>query len=251
MLNEKELRVLDTLSEDSWVSGELLANNLKISRTAVWKYIKKLTNLGYEIDSSRKKGYRLIKLSEIHPMIRILKKISLCFQKISYHKVTISTQQEAIKYLFNEKHNIIVFADKQTGGRGHENTNWPSPEGGIYFSAGFLPFKLFQNNLGEITNIFKQAVEYAFNNHQIKIAVSGDDLIINGRKIGGILEEHFSEGDRSVLVVIGVGIYLTNYSEDQESIYSLTGKSLNRWQMLADIIEKSCKNLQEVKGLMF
>jgi len=249
MLNENELSVLYTLEKEDWVSGEILAEHLKISRTAVWKYIKKLENLGYGIDSTRKKGYKLVKLSEMHPVVKILNNKSLCYDKIIYHKVTNSTQQEVIKHLFNEKGNILVFADRQTSGRGHEDSDWLSPEGGIYFSAGFSPFRLFLSDLNKMVNIFKYAVKDAFNNNHIDIDFLGNDILINNRKIGGILEERFSEGDRSKFIVIGVGIYVTKCPSTVESVYSVTGKSLDRWQILADSLKISCENLKLVRGL--
>ncbi|WP_273265545.1 biotin--[acetyl-CoA-carboxylase] ligase [Flexistipes sinusarabici] len=249
MLNENELSVLYTLEKEDWVSGEILAEHLKISRTAVWKYIKKLENLGYGIDSTRKKGYKLVKLSEMHPVVKILNNKSLCYDKIIYHKVTNSTQQEVIKHLFNEKGNILVFADRQTSGRGHEDSDWLSPEGGIYFSAGFSPFRLFLSDLNKMVNIFKYAVKDAFNNNHIDIDFLGNDILINNRKIGGILEERFSEGDRSKFIVIGVGIYVTKCPSTVESVYSVTGKSLDRWQILADTLKISCENLKLVRGL--
>ncbi|AEI14282.1 biotin/acetyl-CoA-carboxylase ligase [Flexistipes sinusarabici DSM 4947] len=249
MLNENELSILNTLEKEDWVSGEILAEHLKISRTAVWKYIKKFENLGYGIDSTRKKGYKLVKLSEMHPVVKILNNISSCYDKIICHKVTNSTQQEAIKHLFNEKENILVFADRQISGRGHENSEWLSPEGGIYFSVGFSPFRLFLSDLNKMVNIFKYAVKHAFNNYHINIDFLGNDILTTNRKIGGILEEQFSEGNRSKFIIIGVGIYLTNCSSTVESIYSLTGKSLDRWQILADILKISCENLKLVRGL--
>jgi len=249
MLNENELSVLYTLEKEDWVSGEILAEHLKISRTAVWKYIKKLENLGYGIDSTRKKGYKLVKLSEMHPVVKILNNKSLCYDKIIYHKVTNSTQQEVIKHLFNEKGNILVFADRQTSGRGHEDSDWLSPEGGIYFSAGFSPFRLFLSDLNKMVNIFKYAVKDAFNNNHIDIDFLGNDILINNRKIGGILEERFSEGDRRKFIVIGVGIYVTKCPSTVESVYSVTGKSLDRWQILADSLKISCENLKLVRGL--
>jgi len=249
MLNENELSVLYTLEDNDWVSGEVLAEHLKISRTAVWKYIKKLESLGYGIDSTRKKGYKLVKLCEMHPVVKILHNIALCYDRIIYHKETNSTQQDVIKHLFNERGNVLVFADRQTSGRGHEDSDWLSPEGGIYFSAGFSPFRLFLSDLNKMVNLFQYAVKDAFKNHKINIDFLGNDILINNRKIGGILEEQFSEGDRSKFIVIGVGIYVTECSDTVESVYRVTGKSLNRWQILADILKISCENLRLVRGL--
>jgi BirA family biotin operon repressor/biotin-[acetyl-CoA-carboxylase] ligase len=79
MLNENELKVLKLLSVNNWISGEKIAEELNVSRTAVWKCIKKLSSFGYEIISVRKKGYQLLALSNLHPVINMLETISACF----------------------------------------------------------------------------------------------------------------------------------------------------------------------------
>jgi BirA family biotin operon repressor/biotin-[acetyl-CoA-carboxylase] ligase len=250
MLNKNELEIIKLLSLNDWVSGEKIAEELNISRTAVWKCIKKLSNFGYEIISVRKKGYQLLTQSKLHPVVCTLENISTCFGKIQYFKEIDSTQKETLRKIYESKHNILILTDKQTEGRGKENSKWPSPEGGLYFSIGLLPQYMKQKDLNTIIDIAKQGIKSSLAKYGIETEILGNSFLVNGKKIGGLLEEHFCEGEKLIFIVIGIGLYISAEDGNVTSISEVTGKAIDRWELLASFLELFCKKVKHSKGLL-
>jgi len=249
MLNENELKVLKLLAANTWISGEKIAEEIGISRTAVWKFIKKLSGVGYEIISIRKKGYQLLTLSKLHPVISALENISTCFGKILYFKEIGSTQKETLRKIYESKSNILIFTDKQTEGRGKENSKWPSPAGGLYFSIGLLPYNMKQSQLNKIIHMANMSIKDSLLQYGIKIEISDNNFMINEKKVGGLLEEHFCEGEKLKFIVIGIGLYISADSGNIATIHEITGKIIDRWDLLADFLKLFCREIKLINGL--
>ena len=79
-------KIIGLLKKDEFVSGELLAKKLDISRTAIWKQIKSLKDIGYEIDSVKNKGYRLVSKPDI-PLPEEIKNIDYSETPFSLEEV--------------------------------------------------------------------------------------------------------------------------------------------------------------------
>ncbi|MDD5537356.1 MAG: biotin--[acetyl-CoA-carboxylase] ligase [Candidatus Omnitrophica bacterium] len=203
--------VLKALREENHVSGEDLGKRLKISRTAVWKHIKELRKKGYKIKSSPKLGYSFIESTslllpeEITPGLQ-----TQTIGKHLLHHDEITSTQDIAEELAREgaKEGTVVIAETQTRGRGRKGRSWVSPpEGGVYLSIILRP-NLMPSRIVQIPLIAGVAVSRAVSrvtplHPRLKWP---NDIIINGKKAGGILTEMNSEVDGVNYVILGIGI---------------------------------------------
>jgi len=193
-----------------YLSGQDLSDVLRISRVAVWKHIKKIQELGYNVESKQKLGYKLISNSELLLPWEITSnlKTKIIGRKAYYFDSIESTQNQALKMAEDITNDgAIIIAAKQTGGRGREGRKWLSPQGGIWFSIILHPkFDI------SITTLFPIAASLA-----LSIAIEKvfsikpelkwpNDLTINGKKVAGMLVDASLESNRIENLVLGVGI---------------------------------------------
>lgn len=208
-MKEKILQLLN--DADNYISGEQISNKLGVSRTAIWKVINSLREQGYKIESVTRKGYKLISSPDIlgEEEIHYNLNTKLIGQKIITFDQLGSTNQEAKKVaLEGMEEGTIIIADEQIAGKGRRGRNWVSPPGtGIWMSIILRPDTQPQN-ASMLTLIAGLAVCKVI--HQItsmKALIKWpNDIVINGKKICGILTEMNSEIDFINFVVIGIGI---------------------------------------------
>lgn len=199
------------LASDSYVSGEQLSEDLAVSRTSVWKHIKKLKEEGYEIESVTNKGYHIKK--ENHDLSESLLLLEL--RKFGISTVRIfqsidSTNLEAKRFASKSEEQALFLAMEQTQGKGRRGKQWESPmDGGLYFSLLLRP-DILPKDASMITLLAGFAVAKAI--RQIFSMETGikwpNDLVVSKKKICGILTEMSSEIDSVNYVVIGIGINL-------------------------------------------
>ena len=193
-----------------YLSGQDLSDVLKISRVAVWKHIKKIKDLGYEVESIQKQGYRLVSNTELLLPWEITqgletKKIG---KKAYYFDSTNSTQDQAIRMASDIKNDgAIIIAQKQTGGKGRDGRKWASPEGGIWLSVILHPgFDISVATLFPIASslALSHAMEKCF---KIKPELKWpNDVTLKGKKVAGILVDASLESNKIENIVLGVGI---------------------------------------------
>lgn len=172
-------------------------------------------------------------------------KAKILGQKREYYKVIDSTNLKAKeKAEKGAVHGSLFVADKQTKGRGRRGRTWDSPpNSNLYFSLLLRP--LFNpEKASMLTILMAVSVEKAFEELGVeKIQIKWpNDLILNGKKICGILTEMSTKIDSIEYVVIGVGINLGNYQFPEElqkmatTVYQETGKLLDRELLLEKIL---------------
>lgn len=202
-----------------YISGEDISRRLGISRTAVWKQINKLRLEGYEFEAISRKGYRLVSKPdklEYANVIKALKTHSFG-QRLKLLDVTTSTQEEM--RLLAEKgapSGSLVISEEQTSGRGRQGRKWLSPSGkGIWMSLLLRP-ELPLSCAPQLTLLCAVAVCRAIR------AVTGvntgikwpNDLLVEGRKVCGILIESVGEDELIRYCVAGIGIDVNLENED-------------------------------------
>jgi BirA family transcriptional regulator, biotin operon repressor / biotin---[acetyl-CoA-carboxylase] ligase len=209
--NRKHLLKQLMLRKGTFVSGQQLSEQLQISRAAVWKHIDELKKEGFEIEAVRKQGYRLLKepdrLSAAALHSHLATKV--VGQQLRVLDAVGSTQQVAHQ-LAREgaPSGSVVIANHQTGGRGRLGRKWYSPPGtGIWMSIVIRP-DMTLHKAPQLTLLTSVAVLRALHketgqNIHIKWP---NDLLLNGRKLAGILTELNAEADRVQYAVIGIGI---------------------------------------------
>ncbi|MFB5612592.1 MAG: biotin operon repressor, partial [Nitrosarchaeum sp.] len=125
-----------------YLSGQDLSDVLKISRVAIWKHIKKIRELGYEIESKQKLGYRLKSNTDSLLPWEITHGLKTkIFGKIVYYFESVdSTQNQASRISLDKANNgAVIIAEKQTSGKGRLGRKWISPKGGIWLSIILHP----------------------------------------------------------------------------------------------------------------
>lgn len=237
-------KLIELLSEheEEYISGQLLSDKLGISRSAIWKHMNELKKDGYEIEGKAKKGYRIIsypnKISENTISWGI--ETDWLGKTIVHKKTTDTTQKDAHNLaLDGAKHGTVVIADEQTAGKGRLERTWYSHEGqGIWMSMilrpNILPFLAPQLTLLTATVLAQVFDEICGIKPQIKWP---NDILINNKKVAGILTEMQAEQDSVLYVIIGIGINVNQASADMEKEIEKRATSLNletgkQWEMV-------------------
>lgn len=196
---------------DGFVSGEILAGRVGLSRAGVWKRLNRLKALGYVIEGEPRRGYRLVSAPDKLLPEEILDGLSTKTLRgpIYYFESTPSTSDTAkILGTRGEAEGALVVAETQTAGRGRLGRHWIShPGSGIYASLLLRP-PLPPNELPQITLSTAVAMVRALD-RAVGITPGikwPNDLILKGRKVGGILTEMETDSDQIRYLVVGLGL---------------------------------------------
>jgi len=215
---EKILRLFRARNSD-YLSGEELSQELGISRTAVWKHIRALRALGYQIDAVTSKGYRLLSgpvalvADEIRSRLstRVIGREILCHEQLASTNLTAMELGEA-----GAAEGLVVIAEQQTAGKGRLGRRWESPAGvNLYLSILLRP-AMPPWEVPRLTFLSAVAAARALQDVTgLKVEVKWpNDLLVNGKKIAGLLNEMSAESDAVHHVVLGLGLNI-NMTADQ------------------------------------
>ncbi len=199
---------MEAKATGSWVSGEEVASRLKVTRTAVWKQIQSLRTRGYKIESSTKRGYRLVEKPDLldPDLIRLGLKAEVLGREIVYLRETSSTNDEAVKIAPSSKDGTVVLAETQTSGKGRLERMWHSPSGGIWMSLIFKP-DIPLTQVSGINMAVDVGLARAIESLGLKVGIKWpNDILIGDKKICGILTEISAEIDRLNYAVVGIGV---------------------------------------------
>jgi BirA family biotin operon repressor/biotin-[acetyl-CoA-carboxylase] ligase len=229
-----------------FLSGEELAEQIGVSRTAIWKAINTLREQGYDIEAAPKKGYCLNENSDILSLIKIQEKLPRQgLFDFRLYKTIHSTNKEAKFLAIQEQREwIIVASEKQEEGKGQKKKVFSSPEGkGVYVSAVLMPKKVIQeNNL--FTELSAKCIQEAvYKTCGVNLDFEAPSLLYQGQKVGGLLSEICQEVESGYVdfVVLGMGlnVYGTalefNHQQDDihVSLSEIIGKYCNRSELIA------------------
>ncbi|MED4204191.1 biotin--[acetyl-CoA-carboxylase] ligase [Neobacillus mesonae] len=252
MQSELRKQLLDafTTAGESYLSGQYLAELVGCSRTAVWKHIEELRKEGFELEAVRKKGYRIIKTPERVSADEIMLGLTTSFigRNIHYEESVESTQKIAHKLASQGvPEGTVVIADEQRSGKGRMNRNWHSPKyTGIWMSLILKP-NIPLTKAPQLTLLTAVAVVQAM--EEITGLTPGikwpNDILIDGKKVTGILTELQAEADRIHSIIIGVGINVNQKLEDfplelQDKASSLSiqkGEQISRAELIRTIFK--------------
>jgi len=250
---EAAFRVLEILeNNDGPVSGEHISTRLGISRSAVWKHIKELNNMGYEISASHKEGYQLKKSSNRLLPYEVHKKLRTTFigKKMRYLENTPSTIWKG-KQLANEGdvkqlHGMVIIAEEQTGGVGRLGRAWVSPAGGIWITIVLTP-KIPVDHVFMVTMASSVAVARAIRKEYDLGALIKwpNDIYIGDSKVAGLLLELSAEADTIHYCLLSIGVdvnvapqELSSVPNAVTSISAELGHDVDRASFLARILRE-------------
>jgi BirA family biotin operon repressor/biotin-[acetyl-CoA-carboxylase] ligase len=206
-------------SESGYVSGNALARQLGLSRVAIWMQLQKLTKQGFAFEAQRSRGYKLTATPQHlhHALIQAyLSGRGRVPNIITLDKVD-STNSEAERHLAaGSQTPLVILAREQTQGRGRRGRPWHSPAAGnIYGTFVFRP-KLEPARLQDFTlwmglNICELVANFCKIEPGLKWP---NDVLIGGRKAGGMLTEARIDSDEVHDLVFGLGLNLNARSAD-------------------------------------
>ena len=218
-------RILELLEQNRGdsISGERLAGILNVSRNAVWKAVKELEKEGYSIEAVTNKGYRLsdqndiVSIQGIKPFLSPQSK--LYAENIKIYKTLESTNKTAKEMaVAGAEHGTVIIADSQTKGRGRYSRSYFSPSGGLYMSIILRPEVLNFENPTSVTAFAAVAVCEAIESISEKTPKIKwvNDILIDGKKVCGILTEAVTDFESGSLdwIVLGIGINVYIKTED-------------------------------------
>ena len=198
----------------SFVSGEVLANELSISRNAVWKAAQALRSQGYDIRAVTNRGYQLVRSGSAV----LAEDVTRRLPKNAPLKVTViprvkSTNSEARRLAHNgAAEGTVVIANEQTAGRGRHDRPFFSPAGtGLYLSVVLRP-SLEADNAQMLTTMGAVACALAIEELTgSKTAIKWvNDVFCRGKKVCGILTEAALDLESGGLqyAIVGMGVNL-------------------------------------------
>ena len=241
--------LLKLLRENKTIcSGQQLSEHLGVSRVSVWKQIKSLESAGYEIETTPN-GYRLLS----SPDTPYAWEFPRWEAKIHYLPSVVSTMEKARQLAQKGCPEMsVVVADHQTGGRGRLQRQWISSRGGLYFTVVLRP-RIELPNIArvnfQVAAIVTRLLRSLYNvNAGTKWP---NDILIDGKKVCGMLSEVSAEGDMTAYINIGIGLNLNNTPptdvSNATSIKALVGHPVARNQFLNVFLE--ALEEQQQKGL--
>ncbi|MCJ7575325.1 MAG: biotin--[acetyl-CoA-carboxylase] ligase [Dehalococcoidia bacterium] len=228
-------QILEALRERThYVSGEALSHQLGTSRVSIWKHIRGLKEDGYVIEASAK-GYRLVS----SPDLLLPYEFPGLEQRIHYFP-EIGSTMDAARELAKKGagEGTIVIAEVQTRGRGRLSREWLSPEGGIYFTLVLRP-RISPAYAPRINLMAGIAVAVTIKElYGLKAELKWpNDVLIEGKKVCGILAEMDAETDVLNFVNVGIGINvntsLPRFEKTATSLKDALGREISRKKFLS------------------
>lgn len=231
-------------ADGGYVSGEKMSQRLGVSRAAIWKNIKALKDDGYSIEAVTNKGYRLLQVSDVINEYEIKSGLKTDFigQNVRFVYETDSTNNEA-KRNFHMSDGAVFAAEIQNGGKGRLGKGWVSSEGDEIMMSVLLKPQITPAAASQITLVAGMAVCRALKEYGAVIKWP-NDIVINGKKICGILTEMSAEIERVNYIVCGIGINVNTAAFPDEiadkatSIYAVTGIKVNRCSIMRRVLEE-------------
>ncbi len=245
----------------AYLSGGEISKALEVSRTAIWKHIQALKEDGYTFEAIPRRGYRLLAQpdtlspSQVQAYLRtrVLGQSIHCFDEVD------STQNVAQRLIRDgAPEGTLVLAERQTAGRGRLGRHWHSPKGkGIYMSLVVKP-EIPLHLTPHLTLLAAVALNRAIRKvvPEVNPAIKWpNDLLVNGKKISGILLESSAENEQLQYIVTGVGISCnleqSDYPEElvpkATSLLIESGKRIDRARLIAEFLGQ----LEELYALYY
>ncbi len=226
--------LFDFLSEkDKYVSGQEIADNLGISRNAVWKAVQKARKEGYDIEAVPHKGYRIRSNAEAFGEASIRAELHTKWlgagDNLVFRKSVGSTNDE-VKQMAEKgaPEGLMIIADTQTAGKGRRGRTWKTPSG-VNIAMSYLLRPDFVPDIAPMMTLI-MALAAADGINKATDLETGikwpNDIVINGKKLVGILTEMSIEPDYINYVVVGTGINV-NQEEFPEDIISTATSLIN------------------------
>ncbi|WP_455218920.1 bifunctional biotin--[acetyl-CoA-carboxylase] ligase/biotin operon repressor BirA [Kaarinaea lacus] len=246
----KNAQILAILADGQFHSGQELADQLGLSRSGVWKVIQNLQSSGIEIFAVQGKGYRLAQPIELLAKDQIHRNIISRRSTFPGEVVVLWEIDSTNSYLSKQRASnadagMTCLAEVQSAGRGRRGRTWISPLGGNIYLSQLWRFNSGPAQLSGLSLAAAIAVVRVI--HQFGIKDAGlkwpNDVLIDGKKLAGILLEINGESNGPTNVVVGVGVNVRlpvalqqEIDQPVTSLEVILGRSIERNQFVAQLV---------------
>lgn len=243
-MKEKILKILKDTRD--YVSGQELCEHLGVSRTAVWKVIRQLQEDGYAIEAVRNRGYCLRESGDVFTREELAATLSTDWvgRNLVFLDLVDSTNNKA-RHLAEQgaPEGTLVVAVEQSAGKGRRGRSWISAGGdGVWMSLLLRP-DFMPECASMLTLVAALAVEEAIRQVTgLKSRIKWpNDVILNEKKVCGILTEMSTEMESIHYVIIGIGINvgIREFPEEIRNVATslalCTEKSVKRAELAAAV----------------
>jgi BirA family biotin operon repressor/biotin-[acetyl-CoA-carboxylase] ligase len=240
MTKEEILRILRETGDH--VSGESLAETLGVSRAAVWKHVHTLIKEGYGVDIAQGKGYKLMSVPDkLYPSeVRYGLQAKLLGNKVVHLNATGSTNVVARQLAERGiAEGTVVVAETQSRGKGRLGRKWITKPGGLWMSVVLKP-AIDPMHASSITLLAAVSVTKALRGAGLEAVIKWpNDVLVNGKKICGILTEMSAETDVVNFIVLGIGVNVNNDVplETATTMRSELGRDADRLKFMQSLLE--------------
>src|SRR6202163_4476428 len=257
---ERQVAALLTLLAENGtivISGARIAREIGVSRSTVFRWVTRLRDLGVKVKGRAATGYFLEQVPDIltADMLRQRLRGSLFGKRIYHFFKTDSTNRVALELGHaGEPEGAVVLAEEQTAGRGRAGHAWHSERAtGIYATLLLRP-QLAPVQAPLLTMMAGLSAQTAIQrvaglNIDLKWP---NDLLIHGRKVGGILTEMHAEPAQVRFVIVGIGInvnqekFPADLSGKSTSLRTETSRTQSRLEVLGQFLRQFERDYQEL-----
>ena len=229
---KEEVLTLLEKNKGEYVSSSRIIQETGVSRNAIWKVVNELKKAGYDIKSVTNRGYCLNPESDVIsiPAITAYLADKEGFRDIDeriaiYDELESTNTTAKLNFITGLIDKDIIIARRQTGGIGHGNETYKSPEGGVYISIIIRPDKKEPKKLraAQVGKAVSEVIE-AETGKKTELDKNTNRIYIGGKKVSGILTEYIADLETGEVscYIIGVGVKM---------------KGLRKNSMIARIIE--------------
>jgi BirA family biotin operon repressor/biotin-[acetyl-CoA-carboxylase] ligase len=224
-LTETQKAILHRLADGQFHSGTELSDMLNISRSAVWKHLSCLNDLGLRYSAVSGKGYRLERPLDLLDEKKILSSINedtrnLIKQFAVFDHITSTNTHLVERALENAPSGSVCIAEQQTAGKGRRGRHWVSPFGSNIYMSILWRFQTSPSAISGLSLAIGIAVIRALKHHYAEAfhLKWPNDIYYQHKKLGGILVEVSGETEGPCAAVIGLGLNCYLPETEAESI---------------------------------
>lgn len=225
-------QLLTRLNDMEFHSGEALAEQFNLSRSAISNHVKALNDIGLEIFSVKGRGYKLARTVELLSRARISEQLSTNTSDLLQVANIVGSTNDEIKAQMQARSGLVCLAEAQTAGRGRRGRKWVSPFGSsIYmsmlwhFGNGYQAMAGLSLMVGVVLN---QTLK-AFNLNDCRLKWP-NDVYFEQQKLAGILIEVEGQVGASASAIIGIGVNMAlpnNVSDIDQPFIDISQVSAN------------------------
>ena len=237
--------------KNNYISGQELCEHFGVSRTAVWKAINSLKKEGYEIEAVQNKGYKLVENHDVFSQNELESRMDTKWVGRTLHFFdTIGSTNIEAKYEAEKgaPSGTLIVRACETAGRGRRGRHWDSPANTNIYLALMLKPAFMPDKASMLTIVMALAVakgmKEVLGENAADVGIKWpNDIVINGKKLCGILTEMNVERDYIQYVVIGVGInvfkqdYSSEIADTATDIETACGQRISRSILVASIMK--------------